>query len=268
MTARLLITASLVLAITSPGLAQRRRKPAPKRHAVSKRKPAAVKPRTFAKPPIVGSQVTIVLKTGERITGPVSDVSVQGIKVGGNDLETVIPFESVASLYFNVGPAGTENKADQAGTEERPRQHHVLPTRDLEALLAAFQTMDALVKSGPDYTDYSRQLTELRRSADRFVGKYSTSDDPTEVRIAALVAGAIDDYTWARTIWTLRLGRAKDVTVAASDSPAVADAVQLYPDLAPPAGTNPAADKLITGLARHAAEKMDSARKLIPPPDK
>lgn len=252
MNGRVLTIGLLILATASPVFAQKHR-PA-KKKAPAKEAPAE-------KPAIVGKQITVVTTAGEKITGAVEEFSDKGVKLGVNGQDKLISFETVATISFVDPPA--------ADAPEKPTTHpHPRFSRDAETVLSGFQAMEAEVRSAPDYTDYSRQLTELKRTSDKFVAAYSMSDDPTELRITALLSGAVNDYTWARTIWTLRLGRPANAAVSTSDSPVVSDALQLYPDLSPAAGTGASAEKLIAGLAAHAAGKVALARKLLNPEGK
>jgi hypothetical protein len=74
------------------------------------------------------------------------------------------------------------------------------------------------------------------------------------------------DYTWARAIWTLRLNRSGDTTAFDTDTPALADALALYPDLRTLAavGNKFSVDKVVSNLWKKAAEKIDRARALTP----
>jgi hypothetical protein len=137
--------------------------------------------------------------------------------------------------------------------------------RDAEAALGFFQTLASSLKPGVDYTEYGRQLIELRRAGERFVTKYSSTENPAEARVVSLIAGTMTDYTWARTIWTLKFGRSSDGTVAETDAPVVADTLVLYPDLRAlaAAGNRLSVEKLLAGIWRKASEKQDRARMLI-----
>jgi hypothetical protein len=125
--------------------------------------------------------------------------------------------------------------------------------------------MSASLKPGMDYTEYGRQLAELRRAAERLIARYSSTDNPGESRVVSLIAGALTDYKWARIIWTLKFGRSSDGTIAETDSPVVADALALYPDLRAlaAAGNRLSAEKLLLGIWKKASEKQDRARTLI-----
>lgn len=221
-------------------------------------KPAA--PATAAAPeipPIVGSQIVLLTRDGKRVTGQVVDITALAIQVKSDAGTSAVPLASVTSMSFGADSASTPNQSPHAA-------RHPNFTREVQSMLSSFQEMEKAIEAGPDYTDYGRELTELRRMGERFLNKYAGSEDDTEARSAALLAAAITDFTWARTIWTLKLGRSGTVTVSASDSPVVADALDLYPDLRPPAGTSGVpADKLIGGLWKKAVENVDRANKLV-----
>src|SRR6185295_7380040 len=101
----------------------------------------------------------------------------------------------------------------------------------MNSTVGAFQVMMASAKPGADYTDYGRQLSDLRPQAERFIARYGTSENAKESRVVGLLAGALTDYSWARTVWTLKLGRQSDGTVSEGDSSVISDLLMLYPDL-------------------------------------
>ena len=131
-----------------------------------------------------------------------------------------------------------------------------------------FQTLASSLKPGVDYSEYGRQLSEVRRASERFLAKYSSTDNPSEARVISLMAGALTDYSWARVIWTLKFGRSSDGTIAETDAPVVTDTLALYPDLRESAavGNRLSAEKLLAGVWRKAAEKQTRARALINSP--
>jgi hypothetical protein len=110
-------------------------------------------------------------------------------------------------------------------------------------------------------------LTELRRPAERFIDKNSISENQSEARVVALLAGALTDYNWARTIWTLKFGRSGDGSVFDTDSPAISDAVALYPDIraAAASGNKFSVDRLVSGIWKKAEEKIERARSALQP---
>lgn len=236
--------------------AQKRKKKAPPRSRTASSQPSAA---TLAKPRIIGSTVVIITKNGDRITGEVLDLTAYSVSFRADNLESTIALDTIASLSFG-GAAVPTTRVDQS----------VGPVRadfatDAEVALGFFQTMASSLKPGVDYTEYGRQLSELRRAGERLIGKYSATDNSAEARVVSLMAGALTDYTWARTIWTLKFGRSSDGTIAETDSPVVAETLILYPDLRAlaAAGNRLSAEKLLSGIWRKASEKQERARTLI-----
>lgn len=209
-----------------------------------------------ATPPIVGAQISIATKSGEQITGQVLEFGAYNVRVKQGDLESTVPLESVALMKFGDAPA--------AAAAPQPAGHGPDFGQDSGSVMALFQAMDSATQSGTEYSDYGRRLGELRRATERFVSKYAGSEDQTEARTAALFSAALDDYSWARTIWTLRLGQGPGATIAAADSPAATDAVELYPELAKlgPRNRLPA-DKLVAGLWKQASVKISGCRRIL-----
>ena len=232
-----------------------------------KSRPPQTRPRTtgnsatsnLAKPRILGSTVVIVTKNGDRITGEVLDLSAFSVRLKADNLESTIALDTIASISFNGGGA-QPSRVDQPIGPVRADF-----ARDAEVALGFFQTLTASLRPGVDYTEYGRQLSELRRAGERLISKYSATDNPAEARVVSLIAGALTDYTWARTIWTLKFGRSSDGTIAESDSPVVTDAVALYPDLKTRAasGNRLSTEKLLAGIWGKASEKQDRVRTLI-----
>jgi len=243
--------------IGSTAAAQKKKKPAP-RSRVSTTQPSSP---VANKPRMIGSTVVLITKNGDRITGELLDLTAYSIRIRANSLESTIALDTIASL--SMGGAAVPNIApDQHAGPVRPDFG-----REAETALGFFQTLAANLKVGVDYTEYGRQLTELRRAGERFITRYSSSDNATETRVVSLVAGALTDYSWARTIWTLKFGRTSDGTVGESDSPIVIDVLALYPDLrsSAAAGQRLSAEKLLSGVWRKASDKIDRARTLLTP---
>lgn len=233
---------------------KQKKKPAPRT-----RKPAPTSPAALAKPPIIGSTAVVITKNGDRITGEVLDLNAFSLRLRADNLESTIALDTIASMSFG-GAAPPSPRVD----------HPMAPVRadfakDADVALAFFQTMASSLRPGVDYTEYGRQLSELRRAGERLISRYSSTDNPAEARVVSLLAGALTDYTWARSIWTLKFGRSSDGTVAETDSPVIADAVALYPDLRTQAasGNRLSAEKLLSGIWGKASEKQDRARTLI-----
>jgi hypothetical protein len=245
---------TVILCLATTILGQTRKKPTrqPPPRASQQHKTTPVPP------PIIGAQVSISTKTGEQITGQVLEMGAYKVRVRQGDLESTVPLESISSIRF--GDASAPAQAAPAPPASRSPNF----TRDADSVIALLQAMDSATTSGTEYGDYGRQLAELRRATERFVNKYAGSDDPVETKMAALFSAAADDYSRARTIWTLKLGQGTGSTVAVSDSPAVADAVELYPDLAQLGSRNKLpADKLVAGLWQHAALQAGRAKKIL-----
>jgi hypothetical protein len=246
----------LVLSLSMGAIAEaqkgKRPRSATKKPAVKSAKSAPV---TSATPtaPVIGSVVNILTKGGDKLTGQLLDMSAYSVRIRSDNLDSAIPMESIISISFGV--------AKSVDSNEKPGSENF--TRDANVTLSAFQTMTNETKTGSDYTDYGRQLSELRRTTDRFIQKYSTSGNTTEVRIVSLFSGAITDYTWARTVWTLKLG--SDGFLSESEAPVIADTLTLYPDLrtATANGNRFNADKLVGSLWKKAAEKAERARSLL-----
>jgi hypothetical protein len=216
---------------------------------------------TNNKPRILGSIVVITTKNGDRITGELLDLTAYSARIKADNLESSIALDTVASISF-----------DGAAANAAPANQPIAPlradfAREAQPALGIFQTLASSLKPGVDYTEYGHQLSELRRASDRFIMKYSTTDNAGEAHVVSLLAGALTDYTWARTIWTLKFGRSNDGTVAETDSPVVADALALYPDLhgQAAAGNRLSVEKLVVGLWGKASEKTSRARSLIAP---
>jgi hypothetical protein len=242
------------LLVAAPAAAQKRKKAPARSHAASQ-------PADASKPRMVGSTVVIITKNGDRITGELLDLTAYSVKIKADSLESSIALDTIASLSFS-GAAPSE----QVGQAIGPVRADF--SREANLPLGFFQTLASSLKPGVDYTEYGRQLSELRRSAERFVSKYSSTDNAGEARVVSLLAGALTDYSWARAVWTLKFGRSSDGTISDTESPAVIDTLALYPDLraAAAAGNRLSVEKLIAGLWRKASEKTDLARKLIAPP--
>jgi len=250
-----IILTLIVLSLFSTAGAQKQKKTAP-----PKKKPIAHKP----SPPVItgtarviGSKVFIETKNGDRVSGELLDLTAYSIRLRSENLESTIALDTISQLSFGAPVSSRPGRADQS----QARGEFL---RDAEVMLTQFSALASILKSGSDYTEYGRQLGELRRSAERFITKYSSGDNASEARVLSLMAGALTDYTWARTIWTLKFGRSSDGTVNESDSPLLSDALALYPELrtAAASGNKLSVDKVVGGLWRKAADKMDRARAL------
>ena len=220
-------------------------------------------PATLTKPRIIGSTAVIITKNGDRMSGEVLDLTAYSVRLRADNLESTIALDTIASMSFGGAPLAPAARVDQPIAPVRADF-----ARDAEVALGFFQTMASSLRPGVDYTEYGRQLSELRRAGERLISKYSSTDNPAEARVVSLVAGALTDYTWARTIWTLKFGRSSNGTITEADSPVVADAVALYPDFRTVAadGNRLSVEKLLAGIWVKASEKQDRARTLISSP--
>ena len=254
-----ILTIVVLSVLTSdPGFAQKKpvKKPAQRPRTTTTR-PAEQKPQSR----LAGTPVTVVTKNGEQQKGTVVDLTTFSIRIRAGALESSISLDNVESLSFGTAtppasrPAATPTAALPAGFID-----------DAETAITAFQSMSNATKAGTDYSDYGRLLGDLRGVAERFIDKYSTAENPTAFRVVALLSGALTDYTWARTIWTMKLGRTSDGTVRENDSPVIADTLSIYPDLKAAAGSGGryAGDKLTAGLWVKASDKVERARTLLP----
>jgi len=252
---KLIILTLVALSFIPTAEAQKRKTP-PKKKAVAQK--SSPPPSTSA-PRMVGSKVFIETKNGDRISGELVELTSYSIRLRSDKLESTIALDTVAQLSF-----GAPVSSRPARVEQSPARGDFV--RDADVMLSQFNALASVLKSGSDYTEYGRQLGDLRRSAERFITKFSSGDNATEARVLALLTGALTDYTWARTIWTLKFGRSSDGTVSESDSPLLADVLALYPDLrtAAASGNKFSVDKLVGGLWRKAAEKVDRVRSLTP----
>jgi hypothetical protein len=228
----------------------------PSHPRVTKSQPTSA---AVTKPRIIGSTVVLVTKNGDRIAGEVLDLTAYSIRLRSSNLESSIALDTIASLSFGGAAVPSARPEHPEGSARADF------AKDAESALGIFQTLASNLKVGTDYAEYTRQLTELRRAAERFITKYSSVDNSAEARAVSLLAGALTDYSWARVIWTLKFGRSSDGTIAETDSPVVSDTLALYPDLrtTSAAGNRLSAEKLIGGLWRKASEKTDRARALM-----
>jgi hypothetical protein len=200
-----------------------------------------------------------VTKNDDRIIGTLLDLTAYSARIRADNLESTIALDTIASISFGQS-ATARPQVSQASVPARPEF-----LREAEGALNAFQSVASQLRTGADYTEFGRQLSELRRTAERFIDKNSVSENQTEARIVALLAGALTDYTWSRTIWTLRFGRSSDGSVYDTDSPAITDAIALYPDVraAASSGNKFSVDKLVSGIWKKAEDKIERARSTL-----
>jgi hypothetical protein len=211
-------------------------------------------------PRIIGSPVEIVTKNGDRISGELLDLTAYSLRIRSEGLESIIALDTVASLSFGAS-APAPNGAPAAGPVSADF------TRDVSIALSSYEPVATNLQSGIDYTEFGRQVGELRRVIERFISKHSSTENPSELRVISLLLAGLTDYNWSRNIWTLKFGRSSDGTAAESDSPALADALSAYPELRSSAnGSNRfSIDRIIAGLWKKAGEKSERVRTLVGP---
>ncbi len=236
--------------LSGAAIAAQKKKPAGRKVSTN---PAAKRPEAapVAKiSPVVGTTVYLITRNGDKLSGELLDLSAYSLRLKSGNLESTISLETLATISFDASKL-TENKPAPPVSENFSTEAGVA--------FKAFQTMEAETKSGSDYTEYGKQLTELRRGTEKFIQRYSGSENVTEARTVSLLSGAMIDYMWARTIWTLKLGG--NGTVSESDNPVVADTLALYVNLrtVTAVGDRFSADKLIGNLWKKASEKIAKA---------
>lgn len=250
-------TALMIIAflLTSTAEAQKRKKPTPptRPRTVAKDPPKAASPR------IIGTTVVVTTKNGDQIKGELLDLSAYSVKIRADRLESTLALEALSAISFDSTAVPVSMKSAGDGKSATSPDEFA---RDARTVLGA---LDAMTAGNMDYTEFGRALSELRNKVEYFVQKYSVTENLTEARVVALAGGAMTDYAWSRTVWTLKLGRSSNDTVEESDSPVLGDALALYPELhsAGTGGTKYAADKLIAGLWKRAIEKANKARELL-----
>ncbi|HYP25813.1 MAG TPA: hypothetical protein VE262_03755 [Blastocatellia bacterium] len=247
------VLCALLLSLTLGTVESAQRKP--RKTQPSRTRPAA-EPRPAAR--IIGSPVVLVTKNGDRIAGTLLDITAYSVKIRSENLDSFQALDTLASITFGAGAPPAKNPS--AGGPVSAQF-----SRDAEGLIGTFMTVVNDTRSGIEYSDYGRQLSDLRRASERFIARYSASENGSEARVVANLAGALTDFTWARTIWTLGFGRSSVGSVSEGDSTAISDAITLYPDLkaAAAAGNSLSVDKLVGGLWRRAGEKVERARSMI-----
>lgn len=250
-------TALLIIALllSSTAEAQKRKKPA---HQTRPRTVAKEPPKP--KPRIIGATVIVTTKNGDLIKGELLDLSAYSVRIRADKLESTLALESLSAISFDSTAVPTAMNGQDA--ESKPSANPEEFARDARTVLS---TLDGMTTGNMDYTEYGRALSELRSKVEFFVQKYSSTENTTEARIVAMVGGAMTDYAWSRSIWTLKLGRSSNNTIEESDSPILGDALAVYPELkaANIGGTKYSADKLINGLWKRATEKTNRARALL-----
>jgi len=250
-------TALLIIALlmASTAEAQKRKKQTP-----------PTRPRTVAKDPpkpagprVIGATVVVTTKNGDQIKGELLDLSAYSVKIRADRLESTLALEAISGIAFDSSAIPGSMKAAGDGKSATSPDEFA---RDARTVLGA---LDSMTADSTDYTEFGRALSELRNKVEYFIQKYSLTENTTEARLVALAGGAMTDYAWSRTVWTLKLGRSSNDTVEESDAPILGDAFALYPELrsASVGGPKYSADKLIGGLWKRAIEKTNKARELL-----
>jgi hypothetical protein len=252
---------SIILLVTSPAIAQKKN---------SKSLKSQTRPRTTKKPVaqpdanpprVIGSPVEIVTRNGDRISGELLELTAYSLRIRSDRLESTIALDTVASLSFGQAPAAPES-TPAAGPSSAGF------ARDASTALSSYESIATNLQSGIDYTEFGRQVGELRRVIDRLISKHSSTQNLTELRVISLLLAGQTDYNWSRNIWTLKFGRSNDGTASESDSPALADALSAYPELRSSSdGSNRfSIDRIVAGLWKKAGEKADRVRTLLGTP--
>jgi|SRR5262249_7018989 len=241
--------------------AQTKKKPAPKgkpkagAHTASQ-KPAAGPPR------LIGTHVEVVTRNGDRLSGDLVDLSAYSIKIRSDKLDSSLPLDSIASVYFGEVSIGGGGRQSQSSPPLSTDFSH-----DAAFALRQFQTVATNLKSGIDYSDFKQQVADLRRTVDRIIVRYAGTESVAELRVLSLLIAGETDYDWSRAIWTLKFGRSSDGLAYDAESPELSAALTTYSDLKAIAasGNKYTVEKVIAGLWQKATEKADRARALIGP---
>lgn len=250
-----IIILAIVLFFVAPSAPAQKKKVAKRRPRTVTKAPAANPNQST--PRLVGSQVEIVTKNGDHIVGEVLELTAYSIRIRADRLESTIAMDTVASLSFGEAPAPSAKPAAVPASGEFVKVASIV--------VGSFQSVVTNLASGIDYAEFRRQLNELHRAHDRLISKYSRTENPTELRVIALLTGTLTDYDWSRTIWTLKLGRSNEGLASESESPALIDALASYPDLktATASGNKYEIEKVVGNLWRKAAEKVARARSIL-----
>src|SRR5262249_32677401 len=143
-----------------------------------------------ASSPMIGATVSLITKNGEKLTGELRDLSAFSLRLKAGNLESTIALETIAAIQFDATkPVESKSLLPLSNTF----------LAEAAEAFKAFQVMETETRGGSDYTAYGRQLTELRRDAEKFIQRFSNSENPAETQIVSLLSGAMIDYTWART---------------------------------------------------------------------
>jgi hypothetical protein len=243
----------IALLVSSAVEAQKRKKPRTPARSRAASEPANTGPR------MVGSTVIITTKNDDRIVGTLVDLTSYSIRIKADNLESTISLDRIASLSFGDGGAGASSQV--------PANVPVSAdfARSAGAVLGAFQNTATKLRNGTEYNAYSTMVTDLRRTGDQFIDRFGASENATEARVVALISATLTDYSWARLIWMLRLNRSGDTTAYDTDTPALTDALAIYPDLraSTAVGNKFSVDKVVSGIWKKAEDKTERARALV-----
>src|SRR5262249_41680959 len=110
---------------------------------------------------IVGSHVVIVTKNGDHVAGEVLDLSVYSIRIRSDKLESTIAMDTIASVTFGDSPVPVAKPVMMPPSSDF--------ARDASIVLGSFQSVATSLQGGIDYTEFGREVTELRRMVDKFV---------------------------------------------------------------------------------------------------
>jgi hypothetical protein len=255
---RIVILAIVSLLVAAPASAQKKKKRA-RAKPTAARKATAQPARPTSR--MVGSPVEVVTKNGDRIAGELVDLNAYAIRIRAAGLESTVALDTISSVAFGPPPEPATGKPAPVASTLRADF-----ARDASATLGAFQSVAASLQTGIDYTEFGRQITDLRGAVDRFVARYAGTENAAELRIISLVIACMTDYNWSRAIWTLKFGRSSDGTAYATESSALADALAAYPELktGAAAGVNKySVEKVIALLWKKASEKSARTRALV-----
>jgi hypothetical protein len=250
------LTLFCVIAATPAWAQRKKRATKPKGRSASKAPAATPTPNG---PRIVGSDVEIITKSGDHIVGEVLELTAYSIRIRADRLESTIAMDTIASLSFGGAPTPTAKASTPAPSPDF--------ARDASIVLGSFRSVATNLQTGIDYTEFGRQVNELRRSADRLISKFAATDNITELRIISLIIAGLNDYNWSRTVWTLKFGRSSDGLAFETESSALVDVLAAYPDVksASANGNKYGIDKVVGLLWQKAAEKSARARSLLAP---
>src|SRR6185503_13283264 len=95
------IVVILSLSLSATAFAQKRKQRTNPRTRVTKREPAT-NDNAANKPRLIGSQITIITKNDDRITGTLLDLTAYSVRIKADNLESTIALDTIASLSFGT----------------------------------------------------------------------------------------------------------------------------------------------------------------------